>query len=330
MSADLEEFGVRLGAPTGGAQEWHFGWVPPSDRSNDQAKEHDDIVLGMPKFAAPPGAEDTTIKKVVLWDCSKAVNGGEHFMCFRQITGSCVGNGGGQATWYLSAVEVFRLKQAEECKLPFYLLPYGRSRYYLGYRRAGEGSTGGTFAKAAVNDGFLFFDTPGLPKPQIDSNGITWGKQTELLWSDGSRIDANWLSQSRNHLIRTVSPVRSAADVRAAIKNYYPVTIASNWGGRMQCRVVGTGENRVLLNDHADTWNHQMCIIGWWDHPELGEIFFVLNSWGPRAHGIDPSGGPPGGFWIKAADVDYICRQNDSYAFSQFDGFPAQTFEWNM
>ena len=78
----------------------------------------------------------------------------------------------------------------------------------------------------------------------------------------------------------------------------------------------------VLLNRHADSWSHQMSILGWHAHPSLGDIFYIMNSWGADAHGTDPFGGPPGGFWVKAADVDYITAQDDSFAYSQFDGFP--------
>ena len=112
--------------------------------------------------------------------------------------------------------------------------------------------------------------------------------------------------------------------MRDALQNYYPVTIASDWGGRMRCPVV----EGVLLNERRTTWMHQMVVVGWQDHPKLGELFYVLNSWGDSAHGDDPAGGPPGGFWVKAREIDYITAQGDSWAFSQFNGFPAQELEW--
>ncbi len=57
-------------------------------------------------------------------------------------------------------------------------------------------------------------------------------------------------------------------------------------------------------------------------HPQFGELFYLMNTWGVNAHGRDPFGAPPGGVWITADDVDYICR-DEVYAFSQFQGFPA-------
>ena len=59
-------------------------------------------------------------KQAFLWDFTKAANGGKHYRTFFQKTGSCVGNGGGQAVWYLSAMEVIRLGDREQVLLPFY------------------------------------------------------------------------------------------------------------------------------------------------------------------------------------------------------------------
>lgn len=308
----------------GGVQEWNFGWIPEHNRTTEQKKEHSSIMASMPKFAIS-GAVATDVKKAVLWDYSKKFNGGNHFTVFRQVTGSCVGNGGGQAVWYLSAMEVSRLGDVEEVKLPFYLLPYGRSRYYLGDRGPGEGSTGSAFAKAITVDGIVPADVEGLPSFTTD-NGISWGSKTEYAWSDGGRISEDWLKKSRVHLVKTAAPVLNSTDVKNALINGYPCTIASNWGGQMSPSAQGTPA--VLLNRRATTWNHQMCIIGWWDHPTLGDIFYILNSWGLNAHGQPADDAPPGGFWVKKEEVDYITRQEDSYAFSQFDGFPAQKLDW--
>lgn len=301
----------------------YCGWIPPHERTAVQQQAHEEAVLSMPQFRIIGSRGDTD--RVMISDCAKACNGGQHFRTFYQKTGSCVGNGGGQVIWHLSAVEAARLGMQITPKLPFYLLPYGRSRYYLNERGQGEGSTGSTFAKAATIDGIVSADTPGLPQWQ-DQGGITWGQTAEMQWSDGGAISQQWLDKSRQFLVKTTSPVKSAADVRAAIQNWYPCTIASNWGGQMKPSVAGS-KYPCLLNTHADTWNHQMGVHAWWNHPELGELFYILNSWGVDVHGQDPAGGQPGGFWVKSADVDYITGQGDSYAFSQFNGFPAQEIE---
>lgn len=250
----------------------------------------------------------------------------EHSLIARGIAiYQCVGNGGGQATWYLSAAEVVRLRDPEQVILPFYLLPYGRSRFHAGMRGRGDGSFGSAFAKAIRTEGILPATTEGLPK-WTDQGGITWGSSVEYEWSDGAAIPSKWMEMSKKHLVKTTAQLRSADDAREALRNYYPCTIASDWGGQM--RPTQQGEPAVLLNRRTTTWMHQMSLQGWWDHPTLGEIFYILNSWGVDAHGQPPDDAPPGGFWVKKSEMESIIRQGDSFAFSQFDGFPAQDLSW--
>ena len=295
------------------------GWIPPTQRSSVQSSLHESATGSIPDFNLISPQND--IEKMFLWDFSKKVNNGNHFMTFYQQTGSCVGNGGGQATWYLSAMDAVRLGKNIAPKVPFYLLPYGRSRYYGGYGRQGDGSSGSMFAKAIMEDGILPFDQQGLPSMSTEG-GITWGKSVEYKWSDGSSIDNSWLKLSRNFLVKSAAKCNSTNDVWSALANGYACTIASNWGGQMRPQAQGTPA--ILLNRRVTVWHHQMCIIGIWKHPQFGRIFCVLNSWGPNAHGTPPDGAPPGSFWILENDLDYIVKQDEVFAFSQFVGFPSQ------
>lgn len=306
----------------GTIQEGDFvdgGWIPPEQRSQVMSSAHEMIMSEMPSFDLIGPQAD--IEKLVLWDFSKAVNGGSHFKTFYQQTGSCVGNGGGQAVWYLSAMEIVRTQQNISPKIPFYLLPYGRSRALAGIRGQGDGSMGSSFAKAIMQDGILPFDHADLP-PVSTTDGITWGKKEEYKWSDGAAISETFLTQSRNYLVKSAANCRTTDDVWAALANGYPCTIASNWGGQM--RPAAQGSPSILLNRRVTSWQHQMCVIGIWKHPQFGRIFCILNSWGQGAHGIPPDGAPPGSFWIAENDMEYIVRQGETFAFSQFVGFPSQ------
>jgi len=306
----------------GTIQEGDFvdgGWIPPEQRPQVMSSAHEMIMSDMPSFDIIGPQAD--VEKLVLWDFSKAVNGGSHFKTFYQQTGSCVGNAGGQAVWYLSAMEIVRTQQNISPKIPFYLLPYGRSRALAGIRGQGDGSMGSSFAKAMLQDGILPFDHADLP-PVSTTNGITWGKKVEYKWSDGAAISETFLTQSRNYIVKSAANCRSTNDVWAALANGYPCTIASNWGGQM--RPAAQGSPSILLNKRVTSWQHQMCIIGIWKHPQFGRIFCVLNSWGQDAHGVPPDGSPPGSFWIAENDMDFIVRQGETFAFSQFVGFPSQ------
>ena len=306
-----------------------FGWLPPDDRTHAQQINTLIALHEMPRFLIT-GAKGDDPKKVCLWELwkhpltVKAI--GFEYPGTHQLTGSCVGAGGGNVLFTVMAVEVIRKGDPEEICVPFWLLPYGRSRFYLGERTPGEGSTGATFAKAAREDGVLPATLAGLPAFE-NNDGLQWGAGVERSWSDGdAQQTMALLPESRKHPVRTTAECRSADDVREAIRNYYPCTIASSWGGGMQCRT--EGDPPVLVNKRQGQWNHQMSVQAWWDHPSLGEIFWVQNQWGLETHGRDPAGGPGGGFWVKKADVDWICRNGEVFAFSQFDGFPAQTLSW--
>lgn len=148
---------------------------------------------------------------------------------------------------------------------------------------------------------------------------MIWGANTEFEWSTG-KVDPALANVAKNYLVKSTAICKNADDVREAICNYYPVTCASNWGGSMQCPVV----NGVLLNSRRTVWSHQQSILGWWEHPQLGEIFYVMNQWGKNAHGICPTGAPPGGYWVRKPEVDWMCQGREVITLSQHQGYPAQ------
>lgn len=307
---------------------WNFGRILPEDMTYQQLAV-DKISKQMMVDFEISGKTDPERESAFLWDFSKKANDGKHFPTFYQQTGSCVGNGLGQAIWYLAAVEAYRLGDAELVKTPFWLLTYGRSRMYAGMSGRGEGSFGSAAAEAMRKDGILAFDHEGLPQPKMDG-GLTWGSKAEMEWSDGGAIKESFLNISRKHIVKSAAQIKNASQAREALLNYYPLTIASMFGtSPLVPRVVGTPP--VRLAKRNDSWAHQMCVIGTVKHPELGWLFYVLNSWGTTVHGepANSYGEPPGGFWITESDMDYICK-DECFAFSQFQGFPAQTISWKM
>jgi hypothetical protein len=297
------------------------GWIPPADRSAEAAAAHGVVMATTPPLfvAGLSAAADET--KVSLWDCWKPGFGRE-WPGVHQITGSCVGAGGGNALFSLACADVVRRRDPERVEVPFWLLPYGISRMLGGLNSRGDGSFGSTFARAVREFGHLPAGGEGLP-PYSEPDGLVWGQKAELDWSQGSKIPDRYLEAARPYLVRSTAVCRTADDVRDAVKNYYAVTCASNWGGQMRPGVSGSGADARLVNRRATTWNHQMSVQGWEDNPTHGELFFILNQWGRDAHGRCPSGAPAGGFWVKKKDMQDIVSQGETFAFSQFDGFPA-------
>jgi hypothetical protein len=338
LQAMMEAGGKRL--MSGADEVWYFGWNPPvpldpehdtvreaAAVSDDQDAANRAFLRAMPSFGIT-GNDQGNDEKVLLYELWKhpevvAANG-RAFSGIYQKSGSCVGAGGGTVIATLSFVEVVRLGDPEQALIPFWLLPYGRSRFYGGMRGPGEGSFGSAFAEAMLKDGIIPANISNLPQPTEDDGMLTWGKPAEMTWSAGDRISEDWLTQSRRHLVKTAAKLSNADQVRDAIRNGYPVTCASMYahnGGTV------TGTPQVLLGRRSGSWAHQMSIMAWWNHPTLGDIFYLMNQWGQGAHGTCPSGAPRGGVWITKADMDWICR-DEVFAFSQFSGFPATTFNW--
>lgn len=311
----------------GEAEIWDFGWIPEEARDREQEGAHENALAKMaPRFAITglPNRAVYDADKVDLTSTWKhpdvvAANGGT-FTGTHQLTGSCVGAGGGNMWSTLAFVDALIRSEAEIPKVCFWLLPYGRSRFYCGMKTPGEGSLGSCFAQAATDDGHLEYDRQGLPQPVDKNDGWIWGRNVELSWSDGdAQQTMNLLPTSRNFRIQTAAKCRDHNDVREAIVNGYPCTAASMYahnGGKVQ------GTPACLLASKQGSWSHQMSILAWWKHPQLGDLFWLMNQWGLRAHGTCPSGMPMGGVWIKASDVDWICR-DEVYTFSGNNGFPA-------
>lgn len=306
----------------GGEEVWSFGWRPPQVR---WPEEHERLALSRHSMLAIAGtSEYGAEKKIMLTDLWKhptvvAANGFE-FPGFLQNTGACVGVSSGDVCFTLACIEVIRLGEPEQALIPFWPLTYGRGRMRSGINGRGEGSSGTGQAEAYREDGIVPAKTNGLPTFSIKDGMLSVGSSVEMEWSDGKGISTRWLEQSRKHVVKQTAMCRNADDVREAIVNGYPVTEASMYG--FNARVEGTPA--VLLGRRGPRWAHQMNIEGWWEHPQLGELFLLVNQWGQSAHGTDPAGAPKGAVWVTKADVNWMCNDQEVFAYSQFQGFPAQ------
>lgn len=296
--------------------EARFGWAGP----DVAARAYDQIKSGLPKFEISGPADDDPHRRVVLWEAAKIANGGAHLPTFTQAIGDCVGASAGQAVQYLMAVEAARSAGSLDWKPLF--VPYhyacGRNAPECGNGRMGKnpsGSVGAWQAEAIRLYGVLPQDAPGLPE---------YSASTENQWA--VRMPAlMYLSAGREHPVRTIARVTTADEVRRAVQNYYVVTIASDWGGMMRPPVI----NGKLVNHRITTWNHQMLVIGF-DGSGPEPLWYVLNNWGPHAHGVPPDDAPPGGFWIGQRDMQAIASQGDSWAYSDAKGFPGRTLDFRV
>jgi hypothetical protein len=301
-----------------GAEVWDFGWVHPDNYTPAMeacARRVENTILQPFSINGPANhADKADLTK--FWSNDKVVSAlGFPYTGTHQLTGSCVGAGGGNAASSLCFREIIVSGEAERPVLVFYPFTYGRSRYQCGMHGRGEGSTGAGWMEAATKDGVLSNEHDQLPKPKNTSDGIIWGESVEMEWSAGDQAPCkDWVSQGTGHLIKTASQMRSSSQVWDALVNGYPVTCASMYAFKANV------EDGVLLGRKQ----------GSWDHPKHGKIFWLHNQWGLDAHGRCPTGMPGGGAWITAKDVDWICGSGgEVYAFSFYNGYPSLDMDWD-
>lgn len=305
------------------------GYIPQDLLDDDDlaiseqcSRSINDFVLSS-RGATPMG------RKVALYEARRSVRRritgrpNDEAIWIRQVTGSCVGASGGTCVLTLQDVEIALGGELQESKPIWWLYAYGEGREKAGMRSRGSGSFGSAQAWAVSNKGNLPSGLDGLPQLRVQRGWYQLDRETELEWSDGDRRGADqWDSIAGDFLVRTVSRIRSADSGAESIINGYPMTAASRFGTR-GTRIKGEGDNRVRIADWDARWAHQMLVDGWWDHPILGELFHIMNQWGPR-HGKPEDGSPYGGFWVTKRTFESMCRHGEVYSYSNYEGHPGR------
>lgn len=296
-----------------------FGWNEALAKQEAPA-----IAAEMPKFAITDADGNTVSgagKNAELWKFARVANDGKHIATWRQESGDCVSMGASNAIAYRMAYQIAKEQRNQVLKIPFPPYLYGTSRVQIGKRQLGRGagSIGAWAAKATQAYGVL-------PTEEANRLGFTYSGRLADQWGWNGPPDGA-ISYASKFRIRTVSQVKTWEDVRDALVHGYPVTVASNVGfnGGSYDR-----DGKRFLRP-AGSWGHQMCFIGVEDRPGHTKSANCLNSWGADAHPKPIGDEPPGSFWVDAATVQRMVGQGDSWAYSDFDGFPAvdSGVDWN-
>lgn len=309
--------GFVAGAPALSTDAEDFGWAGPA-AVQDMAPWAD----AQPKFELTDELgqriwQDNESANVRLWQMV-AHAGGEYPNEAYQETGDCTSWGTADAIVNTQGGQAHR-GDPIEIKRPFQPFTYGAGRVWIwapqigGARRLpGAGCTGAAVAKASQEFGVVPYGTPGLPE-YSGSLADTWGRK-------GPPEELKAIAAK--HKVRTVSRITSIAEARGAICNYYAFTIASDWGnpkGKYQ-KLDGR-----LVGKRTGVWNHQMCVNGYDGSASSGRKYFhIQNSWPISQHPTPIDDSPAGGFWIEDEELEYILAAGDSWAYSDFEGFPAR------
>jgi hypothetical protein len=226
----------------------------------------------------------------------------------RQTTGDCVSHGTRSACDISRSIEI-DLKGDKES-----WIARGATEAIYGAR--GHGGQGMSCARAAdfvsKNGGILVRKNyPGIADfSKYDGNlGAGWGARG---------LPDKVIDIANDHQIRTVSLILTVAEARDALANGYGIAVCSNYGFSNKRDSKGFAKQ-------SGSWAHCMAWTAC-DDTSGEPSFLVQNSWGKWNDGGHPEWGPiPDGSFLIHADVaEGMLKQNGSYAFSDFNGFPPQ------
>lgn len=226
----------------------------------------------------------------------------------RQTTGDCVSHGTRSACDISRAIEI-DLKGDKES-----WIARGATEAIYGAR--GHGGQGMSCARAAdfvsKNGGILVRKNyPGVADfSKYDGNlGAGWGARG---------LPDKVIDLANDHQIKTVSLILTVEEARDALANGYGIAVCSNYGFSNKRDSKGFAKQ-------SGSWAHCMAWTAC-DDTNGEPTFLVQNSWGKWNDGGHPEWGPiPDGSFLIHADVaEGMLKQNGSYAFSDFNGFPPQ------
>ena len=295
-----------------------FGWNGPRESQETWAAFDPNDEQRFQKLAPISTYRNSDGERMVFWNFTEKLLG-KHIVNIPQEIGDCVSWGMRNACDCLACFEIVKLGDGEEYKPSFPPYFYGISRVQIGGGRLGgsDGSLGIWAAKGVKEYGVL--PTDDLTSSYNGQIAKKWG-------SSGPPADK--ISEGKKHLIQEFARVRSYDELKQALMNGYPATIASMRGFNMQLQFDPDTNKHWFTG--RDSWPHQMAILGIDDNPKRPGVF-RMNSWGDNAHGPQKDG-PLGGGWQDANDIDKELRDNgtECIVYSAFNGFPAQSpnFYW--
>lgn len=314
------------------------GWIPPAERTRAQRALHEEFERRLVPFAQAVSSPESLPSQALHFKLQQKVIA-KLLLEIWQSTGSCVGAAAGGAYADAMTGDVAHRGDREEIKLPCFLPTYGVGRQIGGFRRKGEGSFGGSQAKAVETFGMLPIDHPKMPKPQVVGDGkwVKYSSAVEYQWSHPSYwpVPYNELKEEADDfVIKSKVKITSVQQARELTAQGFGITLASSFGTRPRIR------NGMLIGTWNGTWQHQMRAGGYSDadDPERpdrgsnGNVWMIRNQWGPNGHNINcpwlETFGIRGCFWISDDTFARIIRNGEVYGHSNTAGFPLRKINW--
>lgn len=279
------------------------GWV----HSPDEVAKHLST-LTRPTFAeaAPHLSGAGTEKTVLLYKAFKDVNGGQYIPYVAQQIGDCVSHGFGHGIDLLECVQIALGHKAERLEQTATEAVYGMARVDVGGGQLGrsDGAVGAWAAKAVTSIGTVGRDVVG---PYSGQRAKQWG---------AAGVPAAIKAKAGEHRVKTATLVSTYEELEDALANGYPVPVCSNQGFTLTRDEQGFCKPRGV-------WGHCMLIVGVRADDRPGACIF--QSWGPDSPSGPPAlDQPSNSFWADREVVERMLAMQDTWALSNFDGYPGQ------
>lgn len=305
-----------------GQQEFHFGWHKDKEAIVRWMSQHNTPNISQ---AAPHLVGSGAGKDVFYWEAEEKVLGRQLPPWDQGSIGSCVGHGAGRAAQDLLLVQI-ALGQAEGwgghevAREPI----YAGSRVEVGGGeiRGQDGSTG-TWAAEWLNKwGIVLYGPDGIE----GTYNIPRCKQ----WGDNG-VPRDIEEKAKEHPIRTVAQVTTAAAARDALANGYPICICGTVSRTMQ------RENNGFCPQTGNEWPHCQELCGVCVVKGGIPAFVYRNSWGDylgsKNNQVQLESGrtvtlPAGCYLSDFRSVETDLRQGDTFAYSHAEGWPSQQISW--
>ncbi len=309
----------------------HFGYIKPSDRTQNQMDAHIAAVSSMPRFSVPGYVEPAGPVKIMLTDYWKhplvVADIGMPFIGIHQVTGSCVAASEGDVLCTVGCVQRVVSDTPTKAFIPWWLFPYGLCRQAEGDRGEGEGAIDSVMGQTLKKYGIFDINAPGLP-PLKKDDGIYTTKQVEMTWSSARNISQDFISLAAKFPLGTAAPMTGPADVKKAITSGYGILYGCDMFVS-RGEIKGEGENAYVRGVYDHSGGHSTGWLGYWDHPNDGPLYLYSNQWPTDTYPTDPAGAGRCCVWIPESEVqkafdDYGSGGGEAMALSNVNYFPAQ------
>lgn len=257
--------------------------------------------------------QTATKQRVMLYEIVRNILGKDTDN-YPQAIGDCTSFGGKNCSEYLQCVQIalgdrFIFKPIHPCYI------YGCSRVLIGKGQLGR--TEGGFGQW-VQDSVKTFGDISL----TDDDAPPYSGNIATQWGNNGPPQ-KFVTIGKQNLVGSTAKIQSWTDIVSALSNGYPISVCSNRGFAM-------GLDSQGFNAAQGTWAHCMTFIGFDEGDDkVPAHVCLLNSWGDMFGRIkDWRTGemwPVGTLRIRKQDAIEMLAQDDTYSFSDLEGFPAKT-----